>query len=207
MYSNYEKFHLAGDFNVQEEDDSLKESLDEFNAKNLVKDKTCFKSLDNPSCIYIFITNSYQSFQKTTTVFTALPDFHNIVITVLKTTFPKAKPKVLSHMDFSKFVDDDFHRDMREKLSNIPKGKYISFERAFLQVLSHHAPWKEKVLRTNHRPSVTKQLRKTIMHRSYLENKYYKYRSPVHWQAYKKRKNYCNRLYKRERKRFQSEPK
>ena len=47
-------------------------------------------------------------------------------------------------------------------------------------------------------------LRKAIMHRSYLENKYYKYRTPVHWQANKKQKNYCNRLYKRERKRYYS---
>ena len=34
---------------------------------------------------------------------------------------------------------------------------------------------------------------------SYLENRYYNYRTPVHWQAYKKQNNYCNRLYKRER--------
>ena len=68
VYSNYEKFLLAGDFNVQEEDNSLKEFLDELNAKKMVKDKTCFKFLDNPSCIDLFITNSYQSFQKTTTV-------------------------------------------------------------------------------------------------------------------------------------------
>ena len=112
VYSNYEKFLLARDFNVQEEDNSLKESLNEFNAKNLVKDKTRFKSLDNPSCIDLFITNSYQSFQKTATVCTGLYDFHKMVITVLKTTFPKAKPTVLSYMDFSKFGEDDFHRDM-----------------------------------------------------------------------------------------------
>ena len=63
-------------------------------------------------------------------------------------------------MDFSKLVEDDFHRDMREELSNIPKGKYISFERAFLEVLSHHAPWEQKVFRANHKPYVKKQLRK-----------------------------------------------
>ena len=57
---------------------------------------------------------------------------------------------------------------MREKLSNIPKGKYISFERAFLEVLSHHAPWKQKVLSANHKPYVTKQLRKAIVRRLYL---------------------------------------
>ena len=85
-----------------------------------------------------------------------------------------------------------------------PPSYVISFERAFLEVLSHHAPWKQKVLRANHKPYVTKQLRKAIMDRSYLENKYYKYRTPVLWQAYKKQKNYCNRLYKRERKRYYS---
>ena len=122
VYSNYEKFLLAGDFNVQEEDDSLQEFLAEFNAEKLVKDKTCFKSLDNPSCIDLFITNSYQSFQKTTTVCTGLSDFHTMVTTVLKTTFPKAKHEVLSYMDFSKFVEDDFHRDMRETVQH-SKGK------------------------------------------------------------------------------------
>ena len=60
------------------------------------------------------------------------------------------------------------------------------------------------MLRVNHKPYVMKRLGKAIMYRSYLENKYYKYRTPVHWQAYKKQKNYCNRLYKRERKRYYS---
>ena len=70
VYSNYEKFLLAGDFNVQETDAPLQEFLDEFGAKNLVKDKTCFKSPENPSCIDLFLTNSCRSFQKTTTVST-----------------------------------------------------------------------------------------------------------------------------------------
>ena len=49
--------------------------------KNLVKDKTCFKSIDNPSCIDLFLTNSFQSFQKTTTVSTGLSDFHKMIVT------------------------------------------------------------------------------------------------------------------------------
>ena len=202
VYSNYNKFLLAGDFNVQEGDDSLQEFLDDFSANNLVKEKTCFKSLENPSCIDIFITNSYQSFQSTVTISTGLSDFHKMVVTVFKTTFPKAKPKIVPYMDFSKFVEHDFRRDMQDKLSNIPRGKYGLFERVFLQVLNDHAPWKQKVIRANQKPYVTKQLRKAIMHRSHLENKYYKYRTPEHGRAYKKQKNYCNRLYKRERKKY-----
>ena len=51
VYSNYAKFLLAGDFNVEEEESCLNHFLFEYNAKNLVKEMTCFKSIDNPSCI------------------------------------------------------------------------------------------------------------------------------------------------------------
>ena len=70
-YSTYDKFLLAGDFNTEEEVETLNDFLFEHNAKNLVKEKTCFKSLKNPSCIDLFLTNSHQSFQNTTAVATA----------------------------------------------------------------------------------------------------------------------------------------
>ena len=47
---------------------SIDEFLDDFGAKNLVNDLACFKSTDNPSCIYLFLTNSGNSFQNTQTV-------------------------------------------------------------------------------------------------------------------------------------------
>ena len=49
VYSNYEKFLLAGDFNVQIGEHSIDDFLDEYAARNLVKDFTCFKSTSNPS--------------------------------------------------------------------------------------------------------------------------------------------------------------
>ena len=57
---------------MEEEERCLKEFLFEYNAKNLVKEKTCFNSIDKPSCIDLFLTNSYQNFQNTTTVSTGL---------------------------------------------------------------------------------------------------------------------------------------
>ena len=41
------KFLLAGDFNVDEKNDILDDFMDEFRAKNLVKDPACFKTPDN----------------------------------------------------------------------------------------------------------------------------------------------------------------
>ena len=83
--------------------------------------------------------------------------------------------------------------------------KYNSFDDAFLSVFNNYAPYKKKVIRANHKPYVTKQLRKGIMRRSYLKNKFHKTRSAENGRAYKKQKNYCNRLYKRERRKFYSQ--
>ena len=88
VYSNFDKFLLAGDFNIEENDDILDEFMEDYLAKNLVKEPTCFKNAENPSCIDLFITNSYQSFQKTTTITTGLSDFHKMTVTIMKTTFP-----------------------------------------------------------------------------------------------------------------------
>ena len=93
QYSNYDKFLLAGDFNLEEEEDVLHDFLLEREAKCLVKEPTCFKNPDNPSCIDLFLTNSYRSFQNTTAVATGLSDFHKMAVTVMKTTFPKAPPQ------------------------------------------------------------------------------------------------------------------
>ena len=42
VYCNYDKFLLAGDFNVQEEESCLQDFLNEYSAKNMVKENTCF---------------------------------------------------------------------------------------------------------------------------------------------------------------------
>ena len=95
VYSNYDTFLLVGDFNVQMGESAMGDFLHEFGAKSLIKDFTCFKSTSNPSCIDLFLTNSSNSFQCTKTISTGLSDFHQMIVTVLKTTFPKLKPKVL----------------------------------------------------------------------------------------------------------------
>ena len=107
-YTGYDKFLVAGDLNIKEEDELLEDFLDEFHAKNLVKDPTCFKNPLNPSCIDMFITNSYRSFQKTTTVSTGLSDFHKMIVTVMKTTYPKVQPKIVTYRDYSKYNPREF---------------------------------------------------------------------------------------------------
>ena len=94
IYSpKYEKFVLTGDFYSEEGQSCLDTFLCDYNAKNIVKEKTCFKHIENPSCIDLIITNSVHSFQNTNVIITGLSDFHKMVLTVLKTTFQKSKPR------------------------------------------------------------------------------------------------------------------
>ena len=69
---------------------------------------TCFKSIDNPSCIDLFITNSTQSFLHTSAVTTGVSDFHKMIITVLRFRFEKAKPREIIYRSYQHFNHDSF---------------------------------------------------------------------------------------------------
>ena len=68
-------------FNADQSKPCLLQFLFEMNAKIIVKEPTCFKSLSNPSCIDVVITNSFSYFQKTKAITTGLSDFHKMVVT------------------------------------------------------------------------------------------------------------------------------
>ena len=176
----------------------MEDFLFEHNASNLVKEPTCFKSLDNPSCINLFLTNSPQSFQNTTTVTTGLSDFHKMVVTVMKTTFPKAEPRAIHYRDYKRFNLQNFRRELRSELRKAVVLGYSHFEYIFLMVLDKHAPVKQRVVRGNEKPFMTKVLRKAIMRRSFLKHKYQRLKSDDAHKAFKKQKNYTNRLLKKE---------
>ena len=72
----------------------------------------------------------------------------------------------------------------------------------FNEVLKKHAPLRKKRLRANHAPYITKTLRKVIMRRSQLETKYLKTKTQTDLKLYKKHKNFCSKLYKKERRKY-----
>ena len=57
------------------------------NFKNLVKEPTCFKNIENPSCIDLILTNKPLYFQTTAVIETGISDFHKLTVTILKSSF------------------------------------------------------------------------------------------------------------------------
>ena len=129
-----------------------------------------------------------------------------LVVTIMKTTFIKRKPQEIEYRCYKKFDYIYFKQDLCLRLaSNVEVNTNFSlFQNIFLQVLNRHAPLKKKLIRANEVPDMTKALRKAIMTRSRLDNQYHKNKSIDEYNAFKKQRNFCNRLYKRERKTFYS---
>ena len=199
---SYEKVVLVGDFDAKIGETCLDNFLFQHELQSINKEPTCFKNAHNPSCIDLILTNSPRSFFKTETLFTGLSDFHKLVTAVFKTTFLKSKPKEIIYRDFKKFSEESFNEELSLKLTNECVNDYSSFENIFLDTLNHHAPVNKKLLKANHALYITKTLRKAIMRRSNLQTKYFKTRTPESLKKYRKQKNYCIRLYKKERKTF-----
>ena len=196
----YDNFLLAGDFNAQDNEPCLRSFLDKYDACNIVKEPTCFKNINNPSCIDLFLTNKSKSFQHTKTVSCGLSDFHKLSATVLKLKFTKQKAKVIHYRDYSNFDNEHFKNCLKNCLNLCTS--YDSFENKFLQILNIHAPLKQKSVRANEAPYMSRVLRKAIMKRSQLESKYFKSKTEIDKLNYKSQKNFVSRLYKKERKNF-----
>ena len=104
------------------------------------------------------ITNSIMRFQNTTIVATGLSDFHKMIVTVRKTSFPKSKPKEIVYRNYMKFDIDAFQDELKLKLQFI--NNYQPFEGLFLSVLNKHSPLKEIYVRENQAPHITKTITK-----------------------------------------------
>ena len=57
---------------------------------------TCFKSI-NARCINLIPTNNVKSFKITRTVETGLSDFHFMIETVVKSSFMKRGPRIITY--------------------------------------------------------------------------------------------------------------
>ena len=69
-----------------------------------------------------------------------------MVITVLKTTFPKEEPKIINYRNFSTYKVSDFRQDLKKNFDSISENTYENFQKVFLNTLDSHAPQKKKKL-------------------------------------------------------------
>ena len=89
---------------------------------------TCYKNPGKPTCINLILTNCSGSFQNSCVIETGLSDFHNMIFTVMKTSYRKIEPRVINYQDYKSFSNEGFRESVIENL----KGKLIgNFDQSF----------------------------------------------------------------------------
>ena len=110
--SKYENFIVIDDFNSEMTNNYLEELCASYNLKNLKKQSTCFKNLENPKC-----------FHSSSVYETGLSDFHKLTLTVFHI---KLKPKIIQYRDFNYFDNVSFRANHLKELSiqNVQSGEF-----------------------------------------------------------------------------------
>ena len=98
-----------------------------YNSKSLIKEPTCFKSVDNRSCIDLILASHPKCFQNSSVHETGISDFHKLTFVVLKTYFQTAKPRIIKYRDYKHFDNNEFRDEViRESSSNIMQSDHLA---------------------------------------------------------------------------------
>ena len=68
-----------------------------YNLKIQIKQPTCYKNSQKPTCIDSILINVPRMFQSTSALETGLSDFHLMTVTVIRKTFKKMRPRVINY--------------------------------------------------------------------------------------------------------------
>ena len=156
-----------GDFNMTPNNPKLSELIADHELCTLISKPTCFKSI-NPTCIDNFLTNKKTCFMKTLTFETGVSDHYKLIVTMLRSTFAKGKPKKIFYRCYRN--NKKFKEELQKQLLSV--SDIESFQFAFKFILNQFAPLKQKLIHNNNQPFMAKNLRKAIMKRSKLRNKF-----------------------------------
>ena len=119
--SAYDNYIVIDNFDIEADSKEMSNFCYTFDLTNLIKERTCYKNLDNPSCIS---TNKPLNFQSSCVTETGLSDFHRMILTVTKMTFQKLKPRVINYRDYKHFDNERFRDDLLSEISN----SYLEFD-------------------------------------------------------------------------------
>ena len=198
----YDNYIIIGDMNLEPSEPIMQDFIDNNCLYNLVKKPTCFKT-PRGTCIDLILTNKKHNFVHSDTFETGLSDFHELVYTTFKSGFSKLPPKKISYRSFKNFDEKEFRDEVVHLLENPFRPKvFTNFYSIVVSTLNKHAPCKEKILRGNNKPFMTKGLTKEIWKRSRLKNKANKTNLQSDILQYKKQRNFVTSLVRKEKQSF-----
>ena len=170
FFKNCDNVTLIGDFNLSIDDKHFKSFLQAYNLTSLIKEATCLQS-GNLCYIDLILTNQKNMHELSNTFETGISDHHKLISTVAKSGSFKESLQEKIYRSYRSFNIEIFKKTLSDKLCRLESNSL-----------------KSKFVRHNNSPLMTKELRKAIMKRSQLKNRYNKNRNYENWYLDKKTK-------------------
>ena len=158
---------ILGDFNVEIEEANMKSVCENYNLKSLIKQPSCYKNPNKPTCIDLILTKVPRMFQSICVIETGLSDFHLMTVTVMRKNFKKIRPGVINYRSYKDFSNEPFRVSLINKLSsevfvNNDDG-LVKVCKTVMDILNSFALTKKTYARANQLSFMTKNLSKEIM--------------------------------------------
>ena len=193
---------ILGDFNVEIEETNMESFCQYYNPKSLIKQPTCYKNPNKPTCIDLILTNFPRMFQSTCVIQTGLSDFHSMTVTVMRKNFKKIRLRVINYRFYRYFSNETFRVSL---INNLPNESFVNnddgldkFCKTTMDTLNSFPPIKKKYAHYgNQMPFMTKSLSKEIMARSRLRNKYLKHKTEKNCLLYTQQSIKCVSLLRK----------
>ena len=166
--SKNDNFFLLGDLNSEPTESAVRDFCQVYGCRNLIKDNTCFKNTEKPSCIDLIITNRAKCFQNSVALETGLSDFHKMTLTVMKVFYKKQKPTIITCLSYKNVSNEVFMVDVQNRISQVTSEnndlEFDIFNAVFNEAIQKEAPIKQRYVRTNQAPFINK----TIYERNFI---------------------------------------
>ena len=133
----------------------------------------------------MLLTNALRNFQSTFVLESRLSDFHLMTLTLLIKSFQRLQTRIINYR---------LYKNLFIKWVN--KSRFCQNDKGFEKIcnistkfLKKHAPQKEKFVRDNQMPFMTKHLSKEKLKRSRLRYRFLKNKSLENWMLYTQQRN------------------
>ena len=139
--TTYDNIITLGDFYMDVNEAALRSIMENNGLVNLINSPASLKSAHG-RCIDLIMTNSKSSCICSNTFETGFSDFHHMVYTILKTTYDRLPPKVISYCCYRNFSEPHFRQELAHKMYKNPPKSYAEFENQYVTILNSFAPMK-----------------------------------------------------------------
>ena len=173
-----------------------------FQFQQLISDPTRITA-NSKTLIDLAFTNKPELINGSGVIHLGISD-HSLIYKQKKISVPRKEPKVIKSRNFKHYNSNNFKSDFSTYLYDQifcdtmldPNIMWENWKTIFLSVADFHAPERTKKVRSEYAPWITENIKQTMHRRYFLKKKAVKSGSKHFHDAYKRTRNYLNRLIK-----------